>query len=67
MLTTCEQFNRVINKYIGGKRINLSQHNAYNTREEAVVISFNSNQYLRAGTKKVIRKSPGIIQKNIYI
>lgn len=63
----CEQFNSVINKYIGGKRINLSQRNAYNTKVEAAVISFNSNQYLRAITKKVINKSPGIIKKNIFI
>lgn len=64
----CEQFNSVINKYIGGKRINLSQRNAYNTRVEAAVISFNSHQYLRAITKKVIQKSPGIYtKKNIFI
>lgn len=63
-----EQFNSVINKYIGGKRINLSQRNAYNTRVEAAVISFNSHQYLRAITKKVIQKSPGIYtKKNIFI
>lgn len=43
----CEQLNSVINKYISGKRINLSQRNAYNTRVEAAVISFNLNQYLR--------------------
>jgi len=65
----CEQFNSVnsvINKYIGFKWINLSQRNAYNTRVEAAVISFNSNQYLSAITKKVINKSPGIVQK-IYL
>lgn len=42
----CEQFNSVINKYIGGKRLNLSQRNAYNARVEAAVIAFNSKQYL---------------------
>lgn len=57
----CEQFNSVINKYIGGKRINLSQRNSYNTRVEAAVISFNTNEYLRVITKHVIHKSPGII------
>ncbi|CAI6376072.1 unnamed protein product [Macrosiphum euphorbiae] len=60
----CEQFNSVVNKYIGGKRKNLSQRNAYNTRVEAAVISFNSNQYLRAVTKKVIHKSPGKFGKS---
>lgn len=57
----CEQFNSVINKYIGGKRMNLSQRNSYNTRVEAAVISFNTNEYLRTITKHVIHKSPGII------
>lgn len=57
----CEQFNNVINKYIGGKRINLSQRNAYNTRVEAAVISFNTKQYVRAITTNIINKSPGNI------
>jgi len=55
----CEQFNSVINKYIGGKRVNLSQRNAYNTRVEAAVVSFNSKEYLRA-LKNVMKKSPGV-------
>lgn len=55
----CEQFNSIINKYIGGKRINLSQRNAYNTRIEAAVVAFNSKQYLRAINKHITKKSPG--------
>ncbi|KAF0746511.1 YqaJ domain-containing protein, partial [Aphis craccivora] len=55
----CEQFNSIINKYIGGKRINLSQRNSYNTRVEAAVVSFNSKEYLRAIHKNVMKKSPG--------
>lgn len=55
----CEQFNSVINKYIGGKRVNLSQRNAYNARVEAAVIAFNSKQYLRVINKKITTKSPG--------
>lgn len=55
----CEQFNSLINKYIGGKRINLSQRNAYNARVEAAVIAFNSKQYLRAIMKNITTKSPG--------
>jgi len=55
----CEQFNSIINKYIGGKRINLSQRNSYNTRVEAAVVSFNSKEYLRAINKNVMKKSPG--------
>lgn len=37
----CEQFNSLINKYIGGKRIHMSQRNTYNTRIEAAVVAFN--------------------------
>lgn len=60
----CEQFNSVINKYIGGKRVNLSQRNAYNARVEAAVIAFNSKEYLRAIMKNITNKSPGISLKN---
>lgn len=55
----CEQFNSVINKYIGGKRINMSQRNAYNARVEAAVIAFNSKEYLRTIHKNIMKKSPG--------
>jgi hypothetical protein len=57
----CEVFNSVINKYIGGKRINFSQKNSYNTRVEAAVIAFNSKQYLRKVHKTIQNSSPGII------
>lgn len=62
----CEQFNSIINKYIGGKRINLSQRNSYNTRVEAAVVSFNSKEYLRAIHKNVMKKSPGTYYKNYF-
>lgn len=57
----CEQLNSLINKHIGGKRINFTQKNNYNTRVEAAVIAFNSKNYLRSVQKKIIFKSPGII------
>jgi hypothetical protein len=56
----CEIFKSIINKYIGGKRINLSQRNTYYTLVEAAVVSFNSKEYLRAINKNVMKKSPGI-------
>lgn len=40
----CEQFN---NKHIAGKRINFSQRENYNTRVQATVVAFNSEEYLR--------------------
>lgn len=48
----CEQFNSLINKFIGGKRINFSQRNTYTTRIEAAIVSFNSKEYLQRIHKK---------------
>lgn len=48
----CEQFNSLINKHVGGKRINFTQKNNYKTRVEAAVIGFNSKNYLRTLQKK---------------
>lgn len=62
----CEQFNSVINKYIGGKRTNLSQRNAYNARVEAAVISFNSKEYLRSIHKNITKQSPGTYLYSYY-
>lgn len=55
----CEQFNSVINKFLGGKRINYTQRSSYNTRILAAVVSFNSSEYLRAVKKHITQTSPG--------
>jgi len=55
----CEQFNSIINKYVGGKRINFSQSNNYSTRVKAAIISFNSRTYLCTIHKKIMNFSPG--------
>lgn len=56
----CEQFNSVVNKYIGGKRINFSLKQSYNTRIRAAIVSFNSGGYfLWAIRKNIMKKSPG--------
>jgi len=57
----CEQFNSVINKFLGGKRINYTQRSSYNTRILAAVVSFNSSEYLRAVKKHITQTSPGKI------
>ncbi|KAL4123337.1 hypothetical protein QTP88_015534 [Uroleucon formosanum] len=54
----------LITDYIGGKRINMSQRNAYNSRVEAAVIAFNSKEYLRAIHKNIMKKSPGMFGKS---
>lgn len=63
----CEQFNSVINKHIGGKRINFSQGRNFETRIEAAVIAYNSKKYLRTIHKKMLMTSPGKLNKNILI
>lgn len=57
----CEQFNSVINKFLGGKRINFSQKSSYSTRVQAAVVSYNSEEYLRAVKKHVTHTSPGML------
>ncbi|CAI6342668.1 unnamed protein product [Macrosiphum euphorbiae] len=59
----CEQFNSVINKFLGGKRINFTQKSSYSTRVQAAVISYNSGEYLRSVKKYVTHKSPGKVGK----
>lgn len=55
----CEQFNALINKFVGGERLNFSGKRSYNTRVEAAVVSFNSKQYLKQIHKKISNCSPG--------
>jgi len=63
----CEQFNSLINKHVGGKRINFTQKNNYKTRVEAAVIGFNSKNYLRTLQKKMITTSPGKYLKKLFV
>lgn len=56
----CEQFNSIINKYIGGKRINFSQKQSYNIRVQAAIVAFNSGgEFIRAIHKNITNHSPG--------
>lgn len=62
----CEQLNSLINKHIGGKRINFTQKNNYRTRVEAAVVAFNSKNFLRSVQKKIVFKSPGDYLNQTY-
>lgn len=55
----CKQLNSIINKHVGGKRINYTQKNNYKTRVEAEILSYNSKNYLRTIHKKITSISPG--------
>jgi len=54
-----EQFNALINKFVAGKRLNFSGKGSYTTRVEAVIVPFNSKQYLRTIHKTTTNCSPG--------
>jgi len=64
---SCEQFNSIINKHIGGKRINFTQGNNYQTRVQAAIVAYNSRNYIRTIHKKIMLKSPGKLFKNINL
>lgn len=55
----CEQLNSVVNKFLGGKRINFTQKSSYSTRVQAAVVSYNSKEYLRTVRKHITHTSPG--------
>lgn len=57
----CEQFNSVLNKFLGGKKINFTQKSSYSTRVYAAVVSFNSSQYLRVVKKNTTEMRTSII------
>lgn len=50
----CEQFNSVINKFVGGKRVFHGQRYGYSMRIKMAAISWNSGEYIR-----VIHKACG--------
>lgn len=55
----CEQLNSLINKHIGGKRINFTQRHNYQTRIEAEIVTFNSKNFLHTIQKRVTTKNTG--------
>lgn len=48
----CEQFNSLINKHIGGKRINFTQSNNYQTCVQAAIVAYNSKDYIKTINNK---------------
>lgn len=54
-----EQFNAVVAKFVGGKRINYSLNKSYNARCSAAVVSFNCKRPHYALHKTLTKTSPG--------
>lgn len=60
-----EQFNSIIAKYIGGKRINFCLKRAYSTRNYAAVVAYNTNTPLYKLHKTMYERSPGKYVKTL--
>ncbi|CAG5055514.1 unnamed protein product [Parnassius apollo] len=53
-----ERYHSIIAKYVGGKRVNFSLKNSYETRCIASAVSFNEENSLSKLYKKMTNKSP---------
>lgn len=60
-----EQFNSVVAKTVGGKRINFSLKDSYSVRCYAAVVSFNTGKPQTTMYKSVSSKSPGQFLKRL--
>ncbi|KAF5281749.1 hypothetical protein FQR65_LT14544 [Abscondita terminalis] len=59
-----EQYNAIVCKFVGGKRINFSTKRSYETRCETAALSFNSSpEYHSYLHKQLVQKSPSSIKK----
>lgn len=56
-----EQFNSIVAKLVGGKRVNFSLRNSYTARCHAAVVSFNSARPQYALYKSKFDRSPGTL------
>ncbi|KAF8781788.1 hypothetical protein HNY73_012151 [Argiope bruennichi] len=60
-----EQFNAIVAKFIGGKRINFCLRNSYQARCNGAVISHNSRSLMSSVHKNMYNTSPGICVKSL--
>lgn len=56
---SAEQFNSIVAKFVGGKRVNFSLKNSYTVRCYAAVVCFNSGKPQYSLYKSAFAKSPG--------
>jgi hypothetical protein len=59
-----EQYNSIISKLIGGKRINFAQTNSYQARCAGAVVSYNLHAPL-SRLSQVMEKTPNAVAKNV--
>lgn len=60
-----EQFNSIITKFTGGKRVNFCQKRSYQTRCSAAVVSHNSHMPYYTLHKNMLSNSPGLYSKRL--
>ncbi|CAH2083550.1 unnamed protein product [Euphydryas editha] len=60
-----EQFNSIVAKMVGGKRVNFSLKNSYTTRCYAAVVSFNTGKPQYTFYKSICHASPGKSLKSL--
>ena len=53
----CEQFNSIINKFLGGKRVNFALRGSYATRCEGAVISANTSEFFTSIHKAMLNNN----------
>lgn len=58
-----EQFNSIVAKYVGGKRINYALTNSYTLRCYAAVVAFNTGAPIYTLHKTISHKSPSVAMK----
>lgn len=62
---TVEQFNSIIAKFTGGKRINFCQKRGYQTRCSAAVVSHNNHMPYYTLHRNMFSCSPGVFSKRL--
>lgn len=62
-----EQFNNVVAKVVGGKRINFSLKRSYRARSHAAVVAFNTKTPLYKLHKSMYKTSPGKFTKAVEV
>lgn len=59
-----ENYNSILVKFVGGKRVNLSLKGSYELRCNAAVAAYNAGaNRLSLFHKQVVKKSPGVFTK----
>lgn len=62
-----EQYNSIVAKFVGGKRVNFALSNAYKFKANAAVVQFNSGTPVSALYETIFKQSPPSLAKKIEV